>query len=60
MLAFLSENIGSIAVLLALLLIVTLSTAFLIRKKRRGGCSCGSGCGSCPMAGKCHEGKTEK
>ena len=54
MLAFLAENIGSITVLAILLLTVTLVTVALIRKKRRGEGSCGSGCGSCPMAGKCH------
>ena len=60
MLAFLSENIGSLAVLAVLLITVTLVTVVLIRKKRRGGCSCGSGCGACPMAGKCHERKPQK
>lgn len=60
MLAFIAENLGSLAVLAAVLAVLTLATVLLIRKRRQGGCSCGSGCGSCPMAGKCHEGKTKK
>ena len=60
MLTFLSENVGSIAVLAVLLLTVALVVVVLIRKKRRGGCSCGSGCGACPMARKCHERKPKK
>ena len=57
MLTFLSGNVGSFAVLAVLLLTVALVVVALIRKKRRGGCSCGSGCGACPMAEKCHREK---
>lgn len=52
--SFLSENLGTIAVLAVLGLIVGLVIANLVKKKKRGGgCSCG--CGDCPMSGKCHK-----
>lgn len=62
MLSVFSENIGSIAVLLGLALIVGLVAFKIIRDKRRGksSCSCGSGCGSCPMKDKCHPSKKDK
>jgi len=52
-LSFLSENIGTIAVLAVLGLIVGLVIANMVKKKKRGGCGCG--CTDCPMSGKCHK-----
>ena len=54
MLSVFSENIGSIAILLALALIIGLVAFKVIRDKKRGKSSCGCGCGSCPMKDKCH------
>ena len=57
MLAFLSENIGSILVLCALVAVVALIAVKTIRDRRAGKSSCGSGCAHCPMSGKCHKKK---
>ena len=54
MLSVFSENIGSIAILLALALIIGFVAFKVIRDKKRGKSSCGCGCGSCPMKDKCH------
>jgi len=50
-----SENIGSIVILAVILVIVGLAALKLIRDKKRGKCSCGSSCASCPMSDKCHK-----
>ena len=47
---FLKQNIGTVAVLATLVLIVV----SIIRNKKRGVGSCGCGCDSCPMSDKCH------
>ena len=60
MLSVFSENIGSIAVLLALALIIGLVAFKVIRDKKRGKSSCGCGCGSCPMSKECHSKKNDK
>lgn len=48
------NNIGSIIVLLAVVAIVTLVIAKMIRDKRRGKSSCSCGCGGCAMKDTCH------
>lgn len=60
MFTFIANNIGSLLVLLALAATVTAILLFHIRAKRRGKSTCGSGCASCPMAGKCHAKKDER
>ena len=57
MFTFIAESIGSLLVLLALAAIVSVILFFHVRGRRQGRSSCGSGCASCPMAGKCHKGK---
>lgn len=59
MFTFIANNIGSLLVLLAVVATVTAIVLFRIRAKRQGKSTCGSGCASCPMAGKCHEKKKE-
>lgn len=54
MFTFFQENLGSILILLGVLATVTAIVAFRIRAKRQGKSSCGCGCATCPMAGKCH------
>ena len=54
------ENIGSVLILSAILLIAALILGSRIRAKRRGEGGCGCGCKSCPMAGKCHKEKGEE
>lgn len=62
MLSVFSENLGSIAVLGILAVIIGLVAFKIIRDKKSGksSCSCGSSCGSCPMKDKCHPGKDNK
>lgn len=60
MFTFISENIGSLLVILGILLIVTLIVLANVRKKRSGRPTCGCGCKSCPMASKCHQEKGEQ
>lgn len=59
--AWLTENIGSIVVLAALLAVAALIVFGIIRSRKKGkpscGCGCDGNCGSCPMA---NNGKTER
>lgn len=58
MIAWLSENIGTIVVLLAVACIVGAIFASMVRGRKAGkSCTCGGSCGSCPMGGSCHSGK---
>ena len=54
MAAWLSENIGSIIVILIIAAVVALSIRSLIKDKRSGKGGCGHGCAGCAMHGKCH------
>lgn len=55
MLAWLTENIGTIIVSLALIAVTVLITVRLIKDKKQGKTSCGCGCEHCAMHGKCHK-----
>ena len=61
MLSWLQANIGSIAVILILLVVIALIIRRLILDKKAGRHICGGSCGSCggscagcPMHGQCH------
>ena len=54
MIAWLSENIGTILICAVLIVIVALIIRSLIRQKKQGKSSCGCNCGHCPMSGSCH------
>ncbi len=54
---FIGNNIGTVVIAAALLAVVALITAKLVRDKRKGKSSCGCNCGCCPMNGECHKGK---
>ncbi len=56
----LSENIGTIAVILVLLFVSLLIVIRLVKNKKEGRSSCGCGCSNCPIQGKCHTPKVEK
>lgn len=60
MLAWLSQNIGTIVVLALLILVVVAIIVHKVRERKQGGgsCSCSGGCSGCPMSGACHD--TEK
>ncbi len=54
MLEFLSANLATILVGVAVLAIVALIVYNMIRAHKKGGSSCGSACAGCPNAGICH------
>ncbi len=54
MFAWIAENIGTILITAALILIVALITRKLIKDKKKGKSSCGCNCAHCAMAGSCH------
>ena len=54
MLDFLSQNIGTIAVLLGVLAVVALIIFRLVKNKKKGKSSCGCNCGCCPNSALCH------
>ena len=52
---WLIANIGSILVGAVVVAVVALIIAMMVRNKKKGKSStCGCGCESCAMAGKCH------
>jgi len=55
MFAWISANLGTIAVCLALAAAVAAVIAVLRRDRKKGVSPCGGKCGSCPMGGSCHE-----
>lgn len=54
MLTWISENISTIIICAALIAVVVFVIAGMVRNKKKGKSSCGSGCANCPMSGKCH------
>ena len=54
MFAWIAENIGTILITAALVLIVALIARKLIKDKKKGKRSCGCNCAHCAMAGSCH------
>ncbi len=57
MLAWIIGNIGTIVIAAVLLAVIVLIIRYMIGNKKKGKSSCGSGCASCPMSGKCHNNK---
>jgi len=56
MLQFLSDYLGTIVISAALLAIVALIVANMVKKKKSGkSVGCGCGCESCPSASVCHK-----
>ena len=54
MLAWFSENIGTILICAVLLAVVAAIIVGLVRDRKKGKSSCGCGCANCPMSGSCH------
>lgn len=54
MITWLSQNIPTVIICTALLLIVVWIIFGMVKDKKKGKSSCGGSCGSCPMSGKCH------
>lgn len=55
MFAWIAENIGTILVCAALILIVAFIVRGLVKDKKKGKSSCGCNCAHCAMAGSCHK-----
>ena len=53
MFSFISENAGTIAVSLILLILVALAVRKIAADRKAGKHSCGGNCGGCPMSGQC-------
>lgn len=53
MMAWISANIWTILILLALVLIVGAAIFSLVRNQKKGKHSCGCGCANCAMRGEC-------
>jgi hypothetical protein len=58
MLAWLQNNLGTLAVSGVLLALLAVIARHVIKEKKRGG-GCGCGCSSCAMRDRCHQ-TTEK
>ncbi len=58
MLEFLSQNVGSILILLAVAAVIGALLFGFIRNKRRGVSSCSCGCSDCPMSKSCQQNKS--
>ena len=54
MVGFLTENGGTILVLVIVAAIVALVVRNMHRNKKAGKSSCGCGCADCPSSGACH------
>ncbi len=53
---FLTQNIGTVAVLLVLAIIVVLIIRQMRKDKKQGkSCTCGNSCSGCAMKGSCHQ-----
>lgn len=60
MLAWLSQNWGTLLISAALVIVVALVIWSMVRGKRQGKSSCGCSCGSCGGCGACHSKAPEK
>lgn len=57
---FISQNIGTIIVFLAVAAIVASIMIGMIRNKKKGKSSCGGSCGGCALSDKCHPRQEDK
>ncbi len=57
MIDFIVNNLPTIILSLVLLAVVIVTIVYLIRKKKKGECSCGSTCSECCMSSHCHKPK---
>lgn len=62
MIAWITENMGTIVITLLLILIVGAIVFSMIRNKRKGksSCSCGGSCAHCNMCAACRQMKQSK
>ncbi|MDD4125284.1 MAG: FeoB-associated Cys-rich membrane protein [Eubacteriales bacterium] len=55
MFIWIAANISTIIISAALIVIIAMIAAFMIKSKRKGKSSCGCGCSSCAMNGSCRQ-----
>lgn len=55
MLHWLANNLATLLISLALLILVALIIRSLVKNKKSGKSGCGCNCSSCPMGGSCHK-----
>lgn len=60
MFVWIAENIWTIIICAALILIVASIIVGLVKNKKKGKSSCGCSCAHCAMAGSCHAGNAKK
>lgn len=60
MFAWIAENIWTIIICAALILIVASIIVGLVKNKKKGKSSCGCNCAHCAMADSCHAGNAKK
>ena len=53
LIAFVSENLATLLVSLAVVVVVVLIVFSMKKEKKKGGCGCGCACSGCPLSGKC-------
>ena len=54
MLAWLTENLGTVVISAILLAVVVCISIHLLHQKKQGKSSCGCNCATCAMHGRCH------
>lgn len=54
---WLINNISTIIVCVALIVVVTAIIAYMVKNKKQGKSSCGCGCKDCAMRNSCHSRK---
>ena len=54
MMTWISQNVGTILVILVLIAVVSAIIIRLRKDKQKGKSSCGNNCAHCAMAGSCH------
>ena len=55
MISWITANIGTLVAAAFVTAVIIAACYVLIKDKKKGKSSCGSGCAHCPMAGRCHE-----
>ncbi len=55
MISWITQNIGTLLVILVLAAVVSAIIIKMVKDKRQGKSSCGHNCAHCAMAGVCHQ-----
>ena len=55
MLSWIIENASTIIISAVLIAVIAAIISYLINNKKQGKSSCGAGCATCALHGKCHQ-----